>query len=133
MVENSQSILQKSKGTIICISSICGNQVISGAPITYSVAKAALNFYVKSISKVLANKNIRINAISPGNIMFNGSVWDSKFKKNKKAILKMIENNVPLRKFGSPSDIANLSVWLASDQADFITGSIFVVDGGQTV
>ena len=48
------------------------------------------------------------------------------------SVKTMLENNVPLRKLGSPDDVANLVVWLASDIANFITGTIVTTDGGQT-
>ena len=77
IIENTKKHLIKSSGKIICISSICGNEIIKGAPITYSTAKAALNFYVKSLSHYLP-KNVSINLISPGNILFKNSVWRKK-------------------------------------------------------
>ena len=80
VIEIFEPFLKKSKGNIICISSTCGCEVIPNAPITYSVAKAALNSYVKSISRPLAENNININAIAPGNIIFEGSVWERKLK-----------------------------------------------------
>ena len=60
MIAASSNLLETSGGSIVCISSICGSETIPGAPITYSTAKAALNFYVKSLSHYLP-KNININ------------------------------------------------------------------------
>ena len=84
LVENSKNILKNSKSKIICISSICGIESIEGAPLGYSLAKSALNFYIKLISKDLAKKKVSINGIMPGNILFRGSTWDLKLSKNKK-------------------------------------------------
>jgi len=123
--------LNMENASIICISSICGLSIIDGAPITYSVAKSALNTYVRAYAKYLAKYNVRINAIAPGNIIFNGSVWDQKMKKNKHIIEKMIQDNVPLKKFGDINDIADMVVYLSSEKAKFITGSIITIDGGQ--
>ena len=81
IIEAAKKYLIKSKGNIICISSICGIEYIVGAPITYSVAKSALNSYVKMNSKILGAYGVRINAIAPGNILFKGSTWDKKIKK----------------------------------------------------
>ena len=72
--------MKKNKNKTICISSICGLESIEGAPVGYSIAKSALNFYIKLISKELAEKNITINGVVPGNIIFKGSVWDLKCK-----------------------------------------------------
>jgi len=131
MIESCSNELSKNNGTIVCISSIAGLENID-APITYSVAKSALNTYVKAISKPLADKNIRINAVAPGNLLFPGSVWDKKIKQNKKEIFNMINEKVPLKKFGKLNEISPMVAFLASPLSSFITGSIFVVDGGQT-
>ena len=88
-IECSMKHLNKD-ANIICISSICGLEIIPNAPITYTVAKAALNTYVKGIAKPLGKKGIRINAIAPGNILFKGSSWEEKIKKNPNNIYKMI-------------------------------------------
>ena len=130
IVEAGKKYLKKTQGSFICISSICGHEVIDNAPITYSTAKAALNFYIKSISRPLGIDNIRINAISPGNIIFKGSVWEDKLKKEP-TLVRSILKDVPLSKLGSPQDISNLCIWLSSKKSSFCTGSIFKVDGGQ--
>ena len=67
--------------SITFISSIVALEYID-CPISYSCSKASLNIYSKSLSKVLGSKNIRVNTISPGNIIFDGSTWDKKIKKN---------------------------------------------------
>ena len=74
-INYSLPLLNKKSAKIICISSICGVEVIKNAPIGYSIAKSALNNYVKSISFVFGSKNIKINTIAPGNIYFKGSIW----------------------------------------------------------
>ncbi len=130
-VESVFKHMNMENSSIICISSICGVSIIEGAPITYSVAKSALNTYVRAYAKYLAKYHIRMNAIAPGNILFNGSAWDMKIKRNKDIVEKMIFDNVPLRKFGDINDIADMVLYLSSDKAKFITGSIITIDGGQ--
>ena len=98
----------------------------------YSVYKSSLLAYVKTMSRELSKKNIRINLISPGNILFNKGNWDKKIKKNKTKIKKMIKKIVPLNKFGKPEDISVMVAILLSNKTQFITGSNFVIDGGQT-
>ena len=132
IVEAAKTHLKSSAGVVICISSICGNEVIPGAPVTYSVAKAALNAYIKCISRPLADDGIRICGISPGNILFDGSVWDSKMQENPSAVSAMLVKDVPLKKMGTPSDVANLALFLASPISENITGTIWTSDGGQT-
>ena len=81
IIKYSEKYLSKSKGVVVCITSIAGVDR-TGAPSPYSAAKAALNMYVKSASKYLASQKVRINAVSPGNIMFKGSVWEKKMSQN---------------------------------------------------
>ena len=132
LIDYSKAILKKDVSKIICISSICGIEYIEGAPIGYSIAKSALNFYIKLISKELANKNITINGIVPGNIIFEGSTWDLKIKKNPIKTKKYIKDNVPMNKFGSAQNIFEICKMLTENTDNFITGSLFKLDGGQT-
>tara|TARA_B100001175_G_C19497746_1_gene636315 strand:- start:1344 stop:2081 length:738 start_codon:yes stop_codon:yes gene_type:complete len=132
LVENAKLLLKKNS-KIICISSICGAEVIEGAPLGYSVAKAALNFYVKSVSRELSKSGISINAILPGNIMFNGSTWQKKIKNDRSKTLNYINNKVPSKKFGTPYDIFLICEMLCKNKSGFINGSILKVDGGQTL
>jgi NAD(P)-dependent dehydrogenase (short-subunit alcohol dehydrogenase family) len=122
----------KSKKTsIICISSICGHEFIPGAPVTYSVAKAALNVYVKNYSKHLVHKNFYLNGIVCGNILFDGSSWDKKLK-SKKFSKKEVLKDVPVSMFASPQDIYQAAKFLSCKDSSFICGSLVMVDGGQT-
>lgn len=131
MVEASRQVLSQNQGAIVCISSICGQEVVPGAPLTYSAAKAALNSYVRGIARPLGKDGLRINAIAPGNILFEGSVWQRKLKEDPAAVEQVLSGDVALAKLGTPADVANLALWLASPVASFCTGGIFVVDGGQ--
>ena len=78
-IRNRSKQKNKSSLNIICISSICGHEFIKGAPIQYSIAKSALNNMVKIYSKELIREGIILNAISPGNMIFPGSLWEKKF------------------------------------------------------
>ena len=131
VIEAAKNELSKSGGSIVCISSIAGMES-SGAPVTYSVAKTALNTYVKNISRPLAKLGIRINAVVPGNIIFESSVWTKKLSENPQDVEKMLKNEVAMQRFGKPQEIANFVVFLCSEKSSFATGSLFVVDGGQT-
>jgi NAD(P)-dependent dehydrogenase (short-subunit alcohol dehydrogenase family) len=115
----------------VCISSVCGQELVPGAPLTYSAAKAALNAYIRGIARPLGKDGVRINAIAPGNILFEGSVWQRKMNEDAVALEQMLVRDVALAKLGTPNDVANLALWLASPMASFCTGSIFVADGGQ--
>ena len=94
-------------------------------------SKAALNAFVKGISRPLGKDGVRINAIAPGNILFKGSNWEKKINADSVNVYSMIEKEVPLGSFGNAEDIANLACYLSSSISNFITGSIFTIDGGQ--
>jgi 3-oxoacyl-[acyl-carrier protein] reductase len=129
-ISASREALAASKGAALCVSSICGLSVL-GAPIAYSAAKAALNSYVRGISVVLALDGVRIVGLAPGNVLFPGSTWDHKLKVDEKAVQRMLEANVPMRRLGSVSEIANVAAFLCSPKASFMTGTVVTVDGGQ--
>jgi 3-oxoacyl-[acyl-carrier protein] reductase len=131
IVEAARNALAASKGSIVCISSICGKEVVPGAPITYSVAKAALNAYVRGIALPLGKQGVRINAVAPGNIMFDGSVWSRKLAEDAGAVKKMLARDVALGKLGAPKDVAELVAYLVSPRASFATGGVWTLDGGQ--
>ncbi|MBO6538829.1 MAG: SDR family oxidoreductase [Rhizobiaceae bacterium] len=124
--------LAKQGGSIVCISSICGNEAIPGAPVTYSAAKAALNAFVSGISRPLGASGIRINAIAPGNILFEGSVWERKLAEDRNAVESMLTREVALQSLGTPEDVARFAVILAAPDTGFASGAVFTVDGGQT-
>ena len=130
-INESIKILRK-QSKIICISSICGIENIAGAPVGYSIAKNSLNTYVKLVSTKFSKKDISINAVAPGNIMFEGSLWQKKIKIKPKSTKKYIKENVPSNKFGTIEDIYSICNTISNNKTNYITGSIFIVDGGQT-
>jgi NAD(P)-dependent dehydrogenase (short-subunit alcohol dehydrogenase family) len=132
VVERATPALKLSKGKIVCISSICGSEVVQGAPVTYSVAKAALNAFVKCSANFLGKHGIQINAVAPGNILFQGSVWERKLIENPSAVQRLIEDEVDLQRLGERCDVSSIVGFLLSSNSSFITGSIIKVDGGQT-
>ena len=131
IVESTKKIFNKNGGSIVCISSICGLGVINGAPITYSVAKAALNSYIKMASRPLSKDLIRINGLAPGNVIFEESSWANKIAKNSSEVKRMLECDVPMGRFSTPDEIAGIVLFLASPLSGYTTGSIWVSDGGQ--
>ena len=131
IIESAREHLISSRGSIVCVSSICGNEVIPGAPVTYSVAKSALNSYVKGIAKYFGPLGVRINAVSPGNILFDGSVWERKLNSDQAAVKEMLFREVALNRLGEANEIGDLVAYLCSPVSAFLTGEIVTIDGGQ--
>ena len=121
----------RTSNSIIFVGSICGVDTL-GCPVAYASAKSALVSYAKNISRPLGRKGIRVNVVSPGNIMFPGSTWEKKLSENEDKVGAMLNNEVPLQQFGTVRDVANTVVLLASKKAGFVSGAHWVIDGGQT-
>ena len=119
---------QKS-GVILIISSVSGWQV-GGSP-QYNAAKAAEIMYARSLAKELGPDGIRVNAVSPGSIMFEGGGWARRKERDPEGIAAFIANDMPLGRFGTPEEIAKVCVFLCSDQASLVTGANIAVDGCQ--
>ena len=130
LVETCLPLFPDHGGAIVCISSICGIETL-GAPIAYSAAKAALNAFVSGMARPLARRSIRINAVAPGNILFPGGRWETLIQEDRAAVETMLQRDVAMQRFGTPEEIAHAVLFLASDAASFITGTVLVVDGGQ--
>lgn len=118
-------------GSIVFIASITGVER-SPAPLAYSAAKAALINYCKNLAGQVANQNVRVNSVAPGNILFPGGTWEKHLAERYEEVMETIRKDVPMQRFGRPEEIADLVVFLSSDRASFITGTCIVADGGQT-
>ena len=119
-------MLRKGSGSIINLSSIMGVNGASGMS-SYSASKAAVIGFTKSLSKEVAAKNIRVNAIAPGFIdtdMARGI--DEKLYEERLS-------SIGMKRIGSPEDVANMALFLASEMSSYITGQVIGVDGGMVI
>tara|TARA_B100000989_G_C19530224_1_gene469240 strand:- start:3905 stop:4624 length:720 start_codon:yes stop_codon:yes gene_type:complete len=123
---------EKKPTKIVVISSIASDK-ITQAPITYSVAKNALNYYSQIKAKELAKYKIKINVLLPGNILMRNNNWGMKLRKDRKKIIKYISENVPLKTFCKPNQISEICDYLFGASGDNITGSKFTIDGGESL
>ncbi len=124
-------MVERKRGAIIFVSSIAGVES-SPAPLAYSSAKAALLNYMKNLARQVAGDGVRVNAVAPGNIFFAGGSWEKHLEARREEVLRYIESEVPMKRFGKPEEIADAVAFLASARASFVTGACLVADGGQT-
>src|SRR5271166_1960605 len=116
-------------GAIINISSIYGRE--AGGPIVYNATKAALISMTKMLARELAPKNIRVNSIAPGSIIYPGGVWEQIFKENPDFERDFISHDFPSGRLGRPEEVAYAVVMIASPKASWINGASIPVDGAQ--
>jgi glucose 1-dehydrogenase len=115
-------------GKIICMSSV-HQQIPWAGHVNYAASKGGIMQMMQSIAQELAPHRIRVNGIAPGAIRtpINTAAW------NTPAAYEALMKLVPYGRIGEPSDIAQAAVWLASDAADYVTGTTLFVDGGMTL
>ena len=118
------------KGGSIVFTSSIGRYVVTPGNNLYAATKGALSAFMKGAAVELASKKIRCNAVLPGMIETpimtgKGAISDEQWEINKQ--------RYPLKRFGSPEEVAWLVIYLFSDASQFITGSEFVIDGGRSL
>lgn len=124
-----QKMYQAKSGNIINIGSISSERAIPKVHLAvYSSTKAAISMFTKSIAVEYARRNIRCNCINPG-IINSGMIKPYLEDPNAR---KVLEERLPLKRIGEPEDVANAVIFLASDEASWITGVILNVDGGKS-
>lgn len=121
------SMLKKTKGNIINISSSIGIAPEPESP-AYCATKAAIIMLTKCMAQEYAKIGLRVNAILPGPI--DTPLLRSVFSSEKE--FKEYANTNPMKRIGKPEDVSNVAVFLASDEANYVTGGLYSVDGGES-
>ena len=130
-VEAAIPYLEKSTAGAIVVIGTTGAIEIAGPPRPYASVKAALAPYVKAVARNLAGKGVRANMVSPGNVYFKGGVWNAVEENNPELFDTMMSRN-PMGRMGTPEEVANAVVFLASPRASFVSGTNLIVDGALT-
>ena len=119
-------MIKQRSGRIISIASIIG---LMGNPgqANYAASKAGIIALTKTVAKELASRNVNANAVAPGFIQTEMTA-----KLSEEVKKKMLEA-IPLAKLGTPQDVANICLFLASDEASYITGQVITIDGGMVM
>ncbi|HEX5453375.1 MAG TPA: SDR family NAD(P)-dependent oxidoreductase [Stellaceae bacterium] len=130
-IEAALPILEKSDAAAVVVVGSTALAEIYGPTRSYAAVKAALVPYVKGLARNLAAKGVRANMVSPGNVFFEGGVWDITRQRNPEMFAQMLARN-PTGRMGTPQEVANAVVFLASPRAGFISGTNLIVDGALT-
>ncbi len=121
---------ERGRGTVINISSIYGRE--TGGPLSYNAAKAAMISMTSNLAQEAAARNVRVNTVAPGSILFPGGSWERRQQADPEGIKAFVETNIPSGRFGTPEEVAAVVVFLASERASWVTGACINVDGGQS-
>lgn len=135
LTQHLYSSIKRQKGTILNISSYFSHRMLPGRTTTaYSLTKGAIDSFTKALAFEAGKDGIRVNAIAPGSISTSllKHNYEQLSEKRKAQFEEMIKNIYPLGRIGNPEDIAEMALFLVSEKAQWISGSIVSVDGGLT-
>ena len=117
------------RGNLVFIASLWGHEA-GGAP-GYNVAKAGVVALAKALARDHAASGIRVNSVAPGSILFPGGGWHRRQQADPAGIAAFVAREIPSGRFGTPEEVADVVVFLASERARWIQGACIAVDGGQ--
>lgn len=127
--------LKEQGGSIVNLSSVTGVSVADSGEVAYATTKAAILGFTKSLAVELVDDNIRVNAILPGYIQTPMVDAMAKLSNpdNPNEVIQGIAGAIPMKRLGKPEEVGALAVFLASDDASYITGEGIVISGGSTL
>ncbi len=123
------ALIGSGTGVIVNVSSISGYRPSSRTP-AYAAVKAAIIQYTTSQAALLARRGVRVNCVAPGSIEFPGGLWEQR-KTAAPQLYDAVLKSLPFGRMGTPEEVANAVVFLASPLARWITGQTICIDGGQ--
>ncbi|XP_026725151.1 17-beta-hydroxysteroid dehydrogenase 14-like [Trichoplusia ni] len=123
----------KTKGNIINISSVLGLRVLMADSFAYNTSKAGLDHFTRSVAAELASDGVRVNSVNPGPVFTDILENSGANEAIQKAIFDKMKQGTALNRISEPSEIADLVIFLASDKARAITGSVYVSDNGYLI
>ena len=130
-IKKELELMLKKGGSIVNISSISGVIPTPDAAM-YSAAKYGLEGLTKTLALELIDKNIRLNTVAPGPIMTPR--WEKRVKKqDREEIYAAVASRSPLKRFGTPEEVASGVLWLLSDEASYVVGHTLIIDGGMSL
>ena len=119
-------MIERRYGRIVVISSISGPKVVIPGASHYGASKAGVNGFIRTVAVEVARQGITVNGVEPGNIIIRApGTRESRFQE------ETMKPAIPMGELGTPEDIAWAALYLASDEARYVTGQTIVVDGGQ--
>jgi 3-oxoacyl-[acyl-carrier protein] reductase len=123
---------QRTAGVILFIASIFGREAGGPGLSIYNTTKSALISLAKIMALELAPEGIRVNSIAPGSIRFPGGSWDRRCREDPDGMAEFIRTHLPLGRFGTAEELADVVAFLASPRASLVTGACLNADGGQS-
>ena len=130
LMQKSLPSLIERKGNVVNVSSVTGLRAFPGV-LAYCVSKAALDQLTRCSSLELATKGVRVNAVNPGVVVTDIHKRGGMNEDSYAAFLEHSKQTHPIGRVGQPTEIADLVLFLASEQAGWITGATYSIDGGR--